>query len=657
MDSTHAGGSCQALLLLLLLLLPSPGLGQIRPLQLEGFIVTGTPVPRSVGTVSSHVTVLEGEELRTRGVSRVVDALVEVPGLVVVQGGSFGSATSTFFRGAESDHVKVLVDGVEMNQAGGAFDFSGLLVSDVERIEVVRGAASSFYGSDAMAGVIHIITQRGNGPLTGSLSASTGSFGRTMWNADARGGWTKGGYSLSLSREKTDGILDFNNEFDNSVFSGNLFLTPDSKTRIELSGRYGDRTYHFPTDGSGNVVDRNSFTFGQEQGLTAEVGRLVGEKLEILATYRRYQWDGGSDDRSDGPADTLGFYGYVSDDSFNRSSGDVRLNMAPWPGAVFSMGVEVEEEDQRSQSASFSQWGPSEGEDRHQRGTKSFYGHLVAEGDGLSGNLGARLEDNDQYGEFFTYQAGLSYSIPSSGTLFRTSLGRGMKEPTFFETASSGFSVGNPDLEPERSRVWEVGAEQSVGAGGMSVSLTWFRQTLQDLIQYASMPPEPGGPNYYNVAEARAQGLEATATVPVGKLVLSGAYTYLDSEVLDAGFDQGEGATFVEGGPLIRRPTHLGSIHAAYQFDGWALNGTARRTGSRSDRDFSSWPAGPVELPAYTVLSLGAQVNLFHPVGGRPGVSLQLRGENLLDEEYQETFGFMAPGRALLIGLRMTFGG
>jgi vitamin B12 transporter len=654
MDSTHAGGICRALLLLLL---PIPGAGQIRPVQLEGFIVTGTPVPRSVGTVSSHVTLLEGEDLRARGVSRVVDALVEVPGLVVVQGGSFGSTTSTFFRGAESDHVKVLVDGVEMNQAGGAFDFSGLLVSDVERIEVVRGAASAFYGSDAMAGVIHIITRRGDGPLKGSLSASGGSFGRMMWNADARGRWSAVGYSFSLSREKTDGILDFNNEFDNTVFSGKVFLTPDSKTRVELSGRYGDRTYHYPTDGSGNVVDRNAFTFGEEKGLTAEVGHLIGSNLEVLATYRRYQWDGGSDDRSDGPADTLGFYGYVSDDSFHRNSGDVRLNMVPWSDAVLSLGVEIEDEDQRSESESFSQWGPSGGKDRHQRETKSFYGHLVAEGDGLSGNLGARFEDNDQYGEFFTYQAGLSYSIPSSGTLFRTSLGKGMKEPTFFETASSGFSLGNPDLEPERSQVWEVGVEQSVGASGMSASLTWFRQTLANLIQYTSMPPEPGAPNYYNVAEARAQGLEATATVPVGKLVLSGAYTYLDSEVLDAGFDQGEGATFVEGGPLIRRPTHQGSVNAAYQFDRWALNGTARRTGSRSDRDFSGWPAGPVELPAYTVLSLGAQVNLFDPVDGRPGASLQLRGENLLAEEYQETFGFMAPGRALLVGLRMTFGG
>ena len=141
MDGTRAGGAHQSLfshqkprrfghlaaIAALLLFLPAPGTGQIRPVELEGFIVTGAPVPRTAGTVSSHVTVLEGDELRLRGVIRVAEALAEVPGLVVVQNGSYGSLTSTYFRGAEGDHVKILVDGVEMNQAGGGFDLAGLL--------------------------------------------------------------------------------------------------------------------------------------------------------------------------------------------------------------------------------------------------------------------------------------------------------------------------------------------------------------------------------------------------------------------------------------------------------------------------------------------------------------------------------------------------
>ena len=669
MDGTRAGGACHSLFFALdatlfrpaltwalLLILPNPTVAQVRPVELEGFVITGTPVPRTVGTVASHVTVLDGDDLRLRGVTRVAEALSEVPGLVVVQNGSYGSLTSTYFRGAEGDHVKILVDGVEMNQAGGGFDLAGLLVSGVERIEVARGPSSAFYGSDAMAGVIHVITRRGEGPRNASISASGGSFGRVNWGADVQGGVGSGGYSFSLSRATSSGILDFNNDFRNTVFSGKVFTVPGGKTHLELSGRYSDRTYHFPTDGSGNVVDRNAFTFGEEWSLMAQATRQISHRVEVLATLKTYDWDGGSDDRSDGPADTLGYFGYASQDAFRRTSGELRLNLNPWMGSVLSLGVELEQEDQHSVSESFSEFGPSRGEDQYDRWNRGYYTHLVTEGSGWAGNLGARLEDNEQYGEYFTYQVGISRSISSSGTRLRGSLGRGLKEPAFLETASTGFTVGNPDLKPERSQVWEVGVEQALGGRGVSASVTWFHQSLQDLIQYTFSGPEPGGPNFFNVAEAMIRGLEASLTAPFGDLTLTGAYTYLDSEVLDAGFDEGDGAVFVEGSDLIRRPRHQGSVRAGYRFARWALNGSVRWTGSRSDRDFSGWPAAPVSLASFTVLNLGADVNIVSAEGGRPGINLQARGENLLNEGYQEVYGFGAPGRAFLVGFQMTFG-
>jgi vitamin B12 transporter len=656
----HAGGNDKYLLALLLLpvfLLPGPAHGQIRPIELEGFIVSGTPVPRAEGSVASHVTVLTGEDLRLRGVSRVLEALSEVPGLVVVQGGSYGSVASTFFRGAESDHVKVLVDGVTMNQAGGAFDFSGLSISDVERIEVVRGPASALYGSDAMAGVIHIITRRGRGPMQGTLSTSGGSYGTLNWGADFHGGTDRTGYSFSYAQETTDGILEFNNRFENKVFSGKLLANPDEKTRLRLSGRYGDRVYHFPTDGSGNVVDQNSFSFGEELSLSAEGGRAVTDRMELVATFKLNRWDGGSDDRADGPADTLGFYGYVSDDSFRRTTGDVRMNLAAWSGSVLSAGVEVEDENQDSRSDSYSEWGPSTGEDSFSRLNLAYYAHLVSEAGGWAGNLGIRIDDNEEYGGFVTYQAGLSYSLPALGTRFRGTLGRGLKEPTFFETHSTGFSVGNPSLEPEQSRVWDLGLEQSFGESGVAASLTWFHQSILDLIQYAYQPSDPAGPNYFNVAEARAQGLEVSLTAPLGDLFLSGGYTYLDSEVLDSGFDEGEGAVFVEGEALIRRPTHMGTLAAFYQLPRAVLSGDLRWTGARDDRDFSAWPAAPIALSSYALLGLGLEVDLFQSGEGRPGIDLRLRAENILDEEYQEIFGFTSPGRSFLVGLSVDFGG
>ncbi|MGW8265241.1 MAG: TonB-dependent receptor plug domain-containing protein [Longimicrobiales bacterium] len=639
-----------------LLLFPGSTSCQVQPVQLEGIIVTGTPVPRTAGSEASFVTVLDGEELRARGVARVADALAEVPGLVVVQNGSYGSVTSTFFRGSEADHVKVLVDGIEVNQAGGSYDFSSLLLFDVERIEVARGPASALYGSDAVAGVINVLTRRGHGSPRVSVSARAGSYGRKEWGADVHGGSPNTSYSFSASSMASDGILEFNNHFKAKTLSGSVFATPDEKTRLSLSGRYGDRVYHYPTDGSGNVLDRNAFTYGDEAILGLGASRMFSDRIELTGVMRTYGWDGGSDDQPDGPEDNVGYFGYTSMDSFRRTSMDLRANLALSSRAVLSAGVELEEESQRSFSESLSEDGPSSGKSRYQRANRGYYTHLTTEGSTWSGNLGVRLEDNEQYGSFLTYQVGVSYALPSTGTRLRGTLGRGLKEPTFVETSSSGFTMGNPNLDPERSQVWEVGMEQGVGRSGATFALTWFHQSLKDLIQYSFLPPEPGGPNFYNVAEARSRGLEAATRIPFGSGLLTGGYTYLDTEVVDAGFDEGDGAVFVEGEALIRRPKHQINVGASYRVSGGGFYGNMRLVGSRYDRDFTGWPAAPVELSRFLLVEIGGDLEILEPTGGRPGLSVQLRIENLLDERYQEVFGFQAPGRAFLLGGRLLLG-
>jgi vitamin B12 transporter len=638
------------------LLVPVSAPGQIQPIQLEGLIITGTPVPRAVGTEAAHVTILEGDELRARGLARVAEALAEVPGLVVVQAGSYGSVTSTFFRGAEADHVKVLVDGVEVNQNGGSIDLSGLLLSDVERIEVARGPASALYGSDAMAGVINILTRRGKGAPQLSLAVRGGSYGRQEWSADLHGGSANTSYSLSVGKVSSEGILAFNNQFKSTNLSGSFFTAPDPVTRISFSGRVGKRDYHYPTDESGNVVDRNAFSYGDEVALGVEAIRMLTERVELVGAVRRFAWDGGSDDQPDGPADHQGYFGFTSLDSFRRTSGDLRGNLWLTGGAVFTAGVELEQEDQRSFSESLSEYGPSSGQSEYERSNLGYYAYLSAEGTRWAGSAGARVEDNEQYGSFFTYQLGASYVYPRTNTRLRGSLGKGFKEPTFFETSATGYTMGNPELDPERSQVWEVGVEQRLEGTGAEVSLTWFHQSLQDLIQYTYLPPEPGGPNFYNVAEARSRGLELTAQVPMGAFRFTGGYTYLDTRVLEAGFEGGDGAVFVKGESLVRRPEHQMSLGAALALRGVHLSGNVRWVGSRSDRDFSSGAAVPVELPGYLLIGLGGEINLLPQTGRWPALDLQLRIENLLDQDYQEVFGYRAPGRAFLLGGKIRMG-
>ncbi|MBW8772252.1 MAG: TonB-dependent receptor plug domain-containing protein, partial [Gemmatimonadetes bacterium] len=228
--------------------------------QVAPLVVTAERMALPAGVVSGSVTVLKGDELRARGLRSLADALREVPGAAVVSSGSFGGQTSLFLRGGESDHVKVLIDGVTVNQAGGAFNFNALTLDDVERIEVVRGPGSVLYGTDALAGVIQVFTRQGSGPVAYDAAVRGGTFGTLREEGAARGGNDRFGWSAGASNDRTDGTYAFNSAWRNSVVTGQARYALSSATALRGTLRYGDDVYHFPTDGSGAPVDRNSFT-------------------------------------------------------------------------------------------------------------------------------------------------------------------------------------------------------------------------------------------------------------------------------------------------------------------------------------------------------------------------------------------------------------
>jgi vitamin B12 transporter len=632
--------------------------------SLDGLVVTVSPTPRALQSVSSHVTILEGSELRANGLTSLADALRDVAGVDIVRSGSFGATTSLFMRGGESDHTLVLVDGVQVNRAGGGFDFASLTTDNVERVEVVRGPASALYGSDAMAGVIHVVTRTGRGAPRVTARVESSSFAEARdelvdgarWSADIAGGSDRFGYSASLSRESSQGILDFNNRFLRSVFNGRAAFMPDERSRMDITVGITDRQFHRPTDGSGQVVDRNAYDFGDELLASLRLSRDLTDRVELQAILGVSGIDGGTDDAPDDSADTSAF---ASLDHFRRTSGEVRTNVTLGP-TVLSMGAELEEERQRSFSESTSSFGTSFGRSESERQNRAAFVHASTDRGLFAANAGARLEDNERFGRGITWQGGVSAHLPGQpGTRLRASVGTAIKEPSFFENFATGFVIGNSDLDPERSRSWEVGLEHTQG-DHVTLQATYFDQRIEDLIQYTFAPANPGDPNYYNVAGAASRGVELGAKLHWGALEAGAEYTWLHTEVTNSGFDSGPGAELVDGESLLRRPTHTFAIRGARPVTPRGRVHTKLSfVGSRADRSFdpATFAATREELSGYLLWTVGGEWTVLSASGERPDLSVSVRAENLLDESYHEAWGFQAPGRQIYLGVSIGLGG
>ena len=625
-------------------------------------VVTAERMELPAGVVSGTVTVLRGDELRARGVRTVAEALRQVPGAAVVSSGSFGGQTSLFLRGGESDHVKVLVDGVAMNQPGGAFNFNALTLDGVERIEVVRGPGSVLYGTDALTGVIQIFTREGLGSATFDAAARAGSYGTRRVEGAAAGASGRLRWSGAASNERTDGTYDFNSGWRNTVLTGGARLRLDDATTLRGTLRYGDDVYHYPTDGGGAPVDRNSQN--SRRGLSAGLGldHALDGALRFTLSGSLHAERQGSDDRRDDAADTLG-YGYASRSRVDVRRAALEARLTVTPSARFSAvyGIEVlDDHEDRKEGYAVSNWGFGEDSSvsapvAHSRSSVGSYVQaLLAPGERWSLSGGLRVDDNREFGQFLSGRVGVVRRFGTE-TRVRGSWGTAFKTPTLEETyGNTAYSIGNGGLTPERSEAWELGVEQGLFGGRAVVGAVWFDQRFRDLIQYGYVAP--GAPTYYNVAAATSRGLELTANLRAGtRLSFDGSYTWLKTRVTDPGFSTGDGDVFVQGKELIRRPARQGRVGAA-----WLPTGRARVTGGltfvgrRADVDFGPYPSVRKELAGYSLLDLGADVEVVRPAAGIRGplVAVTLRVENTLDERYQTIVGFPGPGRVVLAGFR-----
>jgi len=644
---------------LLLALAPTAAHAQI-PRDTAGLpeiVVTADREPVPPDSVAATLTVLTGDELRSQGIAFVADALRQVPGMQVVQGGSFGAATSTFIRGGESNYVKVLVDGVAVNQPGGAYDFAGLTTDNVDRIEILRGPASVLYGSDAVSGVVQIFTRDGGGPTAVAASAEAGTYGTVRWDADVHGGGDGLGWSASLSRFTSDGVFDFNNAYRNTAASARLRVRPAGGTTASLALRYTDARFNFPTDFTGAPVDRNQFNTDQTTTLSLEVDQRLARGLNAQLLLGRNANSTGFDNAPDpapGSADQTRSLADVE-----RRTADARLVLHALPRSTIMAGAAFDDQHEESFSQSDGQFGPSNDAFAASRDNWGFY---------LQGSTellprvrltaGGRLDDNERFGDFWTYRvSGVAFLAPY--TRVRASAGTAFKEPSFFENFATGFVTGNPALRPERSRSFEAGVEQDLLGGRLGVRVTGFLQRFRDLIQFTGTTAAAGDPNYVNVGAANADGVEAEVALRRAGPVSAGVgYTWLRTRVKDAGFDNGPDAEFVTGGRLLRRPEHSVSARVSATVGARARVGAVLAyVGPRDDIRFASFPdpSRRETLPGYVTVDVSGGLTVVPSRARAPGLGFSLRVENLFGESYEQVAGFPARGRTVLVGLTTSY--
>lgn len=638
------------LLATLLLALPL-GAQQSDTTALPATVITATRLATPADAQTATVTVLDGAQLRREGVTHVADALRRVPGLALARQSSFGSQTALFLRGGQSNYVRVLVDGVPLNEPGGVLDLGRITLDDVARIEVVRGPASVLYGSEAMTGVIQIFTRTGTGPTRIRSEIGSGSFGAQRGSVGAGGGAGILSWSLQADRHRSDGILPYNNAYRNDGISGAFTVAPDGRTDLRLTTRYNSSMYQYPTGSAGALEDRNAERTEHRMLAGVDLGRRWTGRLETRAQFTATDLLPRTNDGADDASDTLGFYGYFARGAVKRRLADARATARLGTAQFVTLGAEWSRDTERSSSVSQSEFGDFPDSFRAARENRALYGQWHGEASRLTYTLGARLDENSAFGSFRTARLGTAFRA-SPWLRVRASAGSAFKAPSFFENFAGGFVTGNPELRPEQSRSADLGLELALPRGA-ALQLTGFTQRFRDLVQYTGAPATPGDPNYYNIARANAGGVEMSATLPeiAGfESVLS--HTWTATRVVDAGFETSPNANFVQGGRLIRRPEHVSSLQLTRRLGGrGSVSASLLRTGEREDRDFATFPATVVMLRAFTTLDLGAELRV--PFAGATDARLLLRAENVGNVGFEQIAGFRSPGRILYAGLRL----
>lgn len=633
--------------------------------QTPGLDIVLTPGrgPQAIASSGSAITILRADDIEKAGVKSTADILRGLPGVSVTENGGPGQASTIRMRGAESRHTLVLIDGVRVNDPAGGneFDFNTIVPADIERIEILRGPQSALYGSDAIGGVINVITRKGRGQQRGFAEVEGGRYGTLAGRAGISGGTRDFDYALSIAGARADGFSTYGYRIPRLALTGGR-LEPDGYQRFGGSAKFGwrpteaieieagassnytragyDAAYGAVPDTESRATGRFTTAYVKGSLLTFD-GRLKHSLSVFGNVSDRSYYDVSWLDFGGGPFRIRDRYTYLGQRIGVEYQGDLRLDA--FGKLIF--GARFEREWLRiGTDAIENSFNTSNILTARQQTRSLFVLHQLPVGERIDLSFGGRVDDLDRGGRIATWRTTAAYRLIETGTKFRASAGTGGKAPSLFQLWSPQY--GTPGLKSERSVGVDVGIDQRLFNGALNLAITGFYNRLRNQIDFAAYNPTtftyPSCPLaqafngcYQNIGRSSSYGIEASAQAQLIDNVLSlrASYTWLHATNLDTGFR------------LARRPEHEGRIALNWKAtEALTIEPSVHLVGSR----FSSTNE-VYKLAPYVRFDVRADYQLHK------NLNLYIRAENLTNARYQEVYNYGTTGRAVYAGARATW--
>ncbi len=614
----------------------------LKEYKLEEITVTANRVETPALEVANTVTVITKEEIQKSARSSLVEILREAPGIYIAEQGGPGRLSSIFMRGANTNYTLVLIDGVEVNDPSspnGAFDLSSVPLSSVERIEIVREPQSTLYGSDALAGIVNIITNQG-GKEEYSFNFESGSEKFIKAHASASGKLGSLNYFIGYSRLQNEGISAISEKygakeldgFSNNNVQANLNYIISQNFAASLNYRY---TYHkTELDRSGKNGDDPNYNYNAEDQLAnLKFNGSFWEgkyKLEFSAGYLKHIAHSKNLPDKVNPASSSA-YNNASKLKFSLVN-----NLRIIENNLITFGIETEEEKANTDYYSVSAWGPFNSffEPSKARTTGVFLQDRFTFSN-LFITAGARYDDHNKFGSVSTYRIAPAYYITATSTKLKATYATGFKAPSLFNLFDPSY--GNPNLKPEKSKGYDFGVEQFLLDGNMSVEAVYFQNDFTDLIDFdENFKP-------VNISKAATNGFEINLEYSITNLFDARlSYTYTKAA------DKRKGAN--EDEQLIRRPKDKVALSLSYYPSNlFSLSASIRYIGKRYDNDFTAFPAERVELKEYSLVDLIASYQIFD------NLRLYIKADNIFNADYEEVLYYGTLGRSIYAGVNISY--